>query len=439
VSGAPTRVFIARLAGLAVFDPQGDQVGRVRDIVVVFRPGRLAPRAVGLVVEVPGRRRVFLPMGRVTSIDAGQVISTGVVNLRRFEQRPSETLVLAEILDRTVTMRDGSGQVVVEDVAMIQERNREWVVSRVFVRRVEHHRGLGGRLRRRGESFLVDADKVTGLSIESGGQGAANLLATFESMKAADLADVIHDLPPKRRAEVAAALDDEQLADVLEELPDDDQVEILTQLEKGRAADVLEAMQPDDAADLLSELPAETAEHLLQLMEPEESAPLRRLLAYDEDTAGGLMTTEPVILAPDATVAEALAVVRRAELSPALASTFYVCRPPLETPTGRFLGLVHIQRMLREPPHTSIGGIVDTDVEPMSPDATLGQVTRYLANYNLVGVPVVDDATRLIGAVTVDDVLDHILPEDWRETDDLDAAEIDADRESALGGEGDGT
>jgi Mg/Co/Ni transporter MgtE len=150
------------------------------------------------------------------------------------------------------------------------------------------------------------------------------------------------------------------------------------------------------------------------------------------------MTTEPVILAPEATVAEALAVVRRAELSPALASTVYVCRPPLETPTGRFLGLVHIQRMLREPPHASIGGILDTDVEPMSPGATLGQVTRYLANYNLVGVPVVDDATRLVGAVTVDDVLDHILPEDWRETDDLDAAQIDADRETALGGDGDG-
>jgi len=101
--------------------------------------------------------------------------------------------------------------------------------------------------------------------------------------------------------------------------------------------------------------------------------------------------------------------------------------------------MVHIQRMLREPPHTSIGGILDTDVEPMSPDATLGRVTRYLANYNLVGVPVVDDAARLVGAVTVDDVLDHILPEDWRETDDLDAAEIDADRDTPAGGDRDGT
>ena len=419
MSGAPSRVYVARLAGLAVFDPLGDPVGRLRDVVVAFRTGRLPPLAIGLVIEVPGRRRVFLPMSRVTSIDGGQIIITGVVNMRRFVQRATETLVLAELLDRTVSMRDGSGDVVVEDVAISQQRTRDWVVSKVFVRRVvPPAKGLPGRLRRRGESFVVDADQVTGLSLVAGGQGAANLLATFDSLKAADIADLIHDLSSKRRVEVAAALDDEKLADVLEELPEDDQVEILTHLQNERAADVLEAMQPDDAADLLSELPEDTAEHLLQLMEPEESAPLRRLLSYDENTAGGLMTTEPVILAPDATIAEALAVVRREELSPALASNVFVCRPPLETPTGRFLGLVHIQRMLREPPHGAIGGIIDKDIEPVAPDATLGQVTRFLATYNLVAAPVVDADGHLLGAVTVDDVLDHILPQDWRENDE---------------------
>jgi flagellar motility protein MotE (MotC chaperone) len=384
---------------------------------------------------VPGRRRVFLPMTRVTSLDAGQVITTGVVNLRRFEPRPTETLVISELLDRVVRLRavaegpvDDAGSttpasagadVVVEDVAMTQLRARDWVVAKVAVRRVDLSRGgLGRRLRRRGETLVVDLDEVVGLSTEHASQGAANLLATFTSLKAADLADVIHDLSPKRRAEVAAALDDEKLADVLEELPEDDQVEILTQLENERAADVLEAMEPDDAADLLSELPAETAESLLALMEPDDAEPLRRLLAYDEDTAGGLMTSEPVILGPEATIAEALAVVRRAELSPALASNVYVCRPPLETPTGRFLGLVHIQRLLREPPHAAVGGIIDKDIEPLPPSASLGQVTRFLATYNLVGAPIVDPDGRLLGAVTVDDVLDHILPPDWRDVDD---------------------
>jgi Mg/Co/Ni transporter MgtE len=96
----------------------------------------------------------------------------------------------------------------------------------------------------------------------------------------------------------------------------------------------------------------------------------------------------------------------------------FVCRPPLETPTGRFLGLVHIQRMLREPPHAAIGGIIDKDIEALSPEATLGQLTRFLATYNLVSAPIIDVDGRLLGAVTVDDVLDHILPEDWRDDDD---------------------
>ena len=231
----------------------------------------------------------------------------------------------------------------------------------------------------------------------------------------ADLAEVIHDLAPKRRAEVAAALDDERLADVLEELPEDDQVQILATLERERAADVLEAMEPDDATDLLKELTPEQREELLGHMEPDEAAPLRRLLTYDENTAGGMMTTEPVILAPDATIAHALAVVRKVELSPALASTVFVCRPPLETPTGKFLGIVHIQRLLREPPHNPIGGILDKELEPLRPHSPLGQVTRVLATYNLTGVPIVDEEGRLVGAVTVDDVLDHILPDDWRE------------------------
>src|SRR4051794_29115226 len=219
----------------------------------------------------------------------------------------------------------------------------------------------------------------------------------------------------KRRAEVAAALDDERLADVLEELPEDDQVEILGKLEGERAADVLEAMAPDDAADLLGELPIDEQERLLALMEPEEADPVRRLLVYEEGTAGGMMTSEPVILPPDATVAEALARVRDPEITPALAAQVFVCRPPTETPTGKYLGLAHIQRLLRERPSSLGPGVVDSDIAPLGPDVLLPELTSYLATYNLVAVPVVDDADHLLGAVTVDDVLDHLLPANWRE------------------------
>ncbi|MCC3772186.1 magnesium transporter MgtE N-terminal domain-containing protein [Streptomyces sp. UNOC14_S4] len=407
------RVFVSHLSGVAVFDPNGDQVGRVQDVVAMLRVGGRPPRVLGLVVEVVSRRRIFLPMTRVTGVESGQVITTGVINMRRFEQRGTETLVIGELLDRRVRMVDGGEEATVLDVALTQlPARRDWEIDKVFVRR-----GKGGALRRKGETLTVEWSAVTGFSLEEHGQGAENLLATFERLRPADLASVMHHLSPKRRAEVAAALDDDRLADVLEELPEDDQIEILGKLQEERAADVLEAMDPDDAADLLSELPEDDMERLLTLMEPADAADVRRLLAYEDRTAGGLMTTEPIVLRPDATVADALARVRNPDLSPALAAQVYVCRPPDETPTGKYLGTVHFQRLLRDPPFTLVGSIVDTDLRPLPPDTPLPAVTSYLATYNMVAAPVVDASGSLLGAVTVDDVLDHLLPDDWRETE----------------------
>jgi Mg/Co/Ni transporter MgtE len=174
-------------------------------------------------------------------------------------------------------------------------------------------------------------------------------------------------------------------------------------------------MGPDDAADLLHDLPDEQASRLLALMEPREAAPVRQLLTYADYTAGGMMTSEPVILPPSATVAEALAHIRQHDLTPAVAAQVFVTRAPNETPTGAYLGLAHFQRLLRDPPSTLLGTVIDSSVDPIRPAFSLDQVTFYLANYNLLAAPVVDELGRLVGAVTVDDVLDHLLGEDWRE------------------------
>jgi Mg/Co/Ni transporter MgtE len=128
-----------------------------------------------------------------------------------------------------------------------------------------------------------------------------------------------------------------------------------------------------------------------------------------------MMTPEPVVISPDATVAEALARVRNEELTPSLAALVHVCRPPLETPTGKLLGVAHIQRLLREPPSTLVAGVLDTSIDYLRPEATLEDVAMFLATYNLVAAPVVDDAGRLLGTVTVDDLLDHLLPDGWRD------------------------
>lgn len=408
------RVFAARLAGLTVFDPVGDQVGKVRDIVISLfaDPRRLT--AVGLVIEVPGRKRVFLPSQRVTSMDAGQVITTGVLNLRRFATRESELLVISDLLEREVTLPDGS-PAVVEDLALERSSRGVWWISKVFVRKGRLVRGLGARLRRRGDTLLVDIGDITGLTGDDMAQGTRLMLASFAGLRAADIAEMLHDMSPRRRTELAAELEDERLADVLAELPEDDQVEIINSLDTARAANVLEEMQPDDAADLLGELSEELQETFLRAMDEEDAEDVRRLLAYDEDTAGGLMTSEPVILGPEASVAEALAHVRSADISPAVAAAVFVTRSPHETPTGRYLGLVHLQRMLREPPHVAVGTLLDSSIEAVNADAPIGVITRRLATYDLLSLPVTDERDQLLGAVTIDDVLDHILPEDWRE------------------------
>lgn len=214
-AGAP-RIFVSHLAGVPVFDPAGDQVGRVRDLVAMLRVGRRPPRLLGLVVEALTRRRIFLPMTRVTGIESGQVITTGVLNVRRFEPRPTERLVLGELLDRRVRLVESGEEVTVLDVAIRQlPARRDWEIDKVYVRRGRK----GGALRRRGEALTVEWSAVTGFSLEEEGQGAENLVATFERLRPADLANALHHLTPKRRAEVAAALDDDRLADVMEELP----------------------------------------------------------------------------------------------------------------------------------------------------------------------------------------------------------------------------
>ena len=406
------RVFVARLAGCAVFDPAGDRLGRVRDVVVVYRASD-PPRVVGLVVEIPGRRHVFVSIGRVTSIATGQVITTGLINVRRFQPRGGEVRVLAEMLGRRVHLTDGSGEAVIEDAAIERNRLGEWAIGQLFLRRPK----TSSTPFAKGPTTFANWSDVRERMAPGESQSVEQLVASYSELLPADLANTLLDLPDARMMEVAGELPDDRLADALEEMPEDDQAHILEQLGDERAADILDAMEPDDAADLLAQLPEGRSEQLLDLMEPDEADDVRALLAYGPDTAGGLMTPEPIVLSADATVAEALALIRRHELHPALAAAVFVTLPPYETPTGRLLGVVHFQRMLRYPPHERLGAIIDDSVEPVHATASAAEVARLLASYNLVSLPVIDAAHRLVGAVSVDDVLDYLLPDDWRSHD----------------------
>ncbi len=404
-----SRVFVGRLAGISVFDPVGDKVGRVRDVLVVYRSTG-APRVVGLIVEIPGKKRVFVSIGRITSIGAGQVITTGLINVRRFEQRGGETRVIAEMLGRSVKFADTSGEAVIEDVAIEPSRSGEWLITELFVRRPKASSSPFAR----GTTELVSWAQVGEESSSTSDQSASHLIATYSDLKPADLASTLLELPQDRMLAVITELSDDRVADALEEMTEDDQASILTSLQAARAADVLDHMEPDDAADIIAHLPQDAGEELLDLMEPEEAEDVRRLLEYGADSAGGLMSPTPIILSSESSVAEGLALIRKQDFDPAMAAAVYVTLPPYECPTGKFVGVAHFQRMLRYPPNERLGNILDTELEPVNENTSAAEVSRRLASYNLVSLPVTDDEDRLVGVVTIDDVLDHLLPDDWR-------------------------
>ena len=414
-----TRLYVGRLTGMVVRGPDTDAIGRVRDVVVNIRPHGQDSRALGLVVElVNNKRRIFVPMLRIAAIEPKDItLVTGSVSLRTFRVRTGELQVMGDIVGAKVHTDDPEleklhGRAVeIADVEMELSRTRDWVITRVAVF------GERPKFGRRPMLYTVPWGNVHGIT--AGGVGESNhtaeLIAGFEDMRPADVAKQLYYLPTAQRTEVTEELDDEKLADILQELSEDRQAELIEELDIERAADILEEMDPDDAADLLGELPDDKADVLLELMDPEESEPVRRLMHFSPDTVGALMTPEPLIMDPATTVAEALAMARNPDLPTSLASLIFVVRPPTATPTGKYLGCVHLQKLLREPPSSLIGGILDPDLPPLYADDTQETAARFFATYNLVCGPVLDENRHLLGAVAVDDLLDHMLPEDWRD------------------------
>lgn len=403
------RIFLAKLAGTPVFDPNAERVGKIRDAVASIRQDNLGPRILGFIVEVPQRRKIFIPITRVTSIDDGGVFITGSLNIRRYQRRHGELLLLETLLDHSTRISKSYESVVIEDIGIERGDNKDWHANYIHV--VKRSKGW-----RRGVSSTIKWEEV---ELETAKQSHHLISADddINQLPAQEVAAALHELDVEKQTEIALTMDDEKLADVLEEMDDADRVALVSQLEGELVADVLSEMAPDDAADVLREVGEEKAETLLNLMEEDDAQDVRRLMEYEDFSAGGMMTTDPVILSTNATVAEALAAVRQKDIAPALAAQVFVCRAPLETPTGRLVGVVHMQRLLREPPALNLGLVADTETNAISPEASLNDVVKHLANYNLISAPVVDENERLLGAVTVDDVLDHLLPANWRSSE----------------------
>ncbi len=394
---ATEQVFTSRLSGRPLLDSDGLAVGRIRDVVILPTAGQEPPRAIGLVATLH-RRQIFVNLGRVAEISFDGVrLRGGTVDLRRFSRRTGEILV-SELSDRPVT-----GGVVL-DVAISASEHRlgGWEVSAVAIGRgrgLRHHPTMIVPWTDCPELFVVEAQDEQ--------------LVELREMHPTDLANAVGAMSGARRRQLAEALQDEEVADLLEEMDEQDQVRFLAMLGLERSADIIEEMEPDDAADLLAEMPDDQRERLLAAMESVQAADLRRLLGYDATTAGGLMTSQPLIVTPETPVAEVLARIREPDLPVTAAAQVYVCEPPMTTPTGRFLGTVGFQRLLRQRPSMPIGQCVRQS-NFVRADLPESELAARLAAYDLVGVAVCDAGGRLLGAVTVDDVLDRLLPADWR-------------------------
>jgi CBS domain-containing protein len=396
-------IYAFRVMRLPLLDAGGAPIGKLDDIVVVPAAAGAPPRVLGF-VATSQRRRIFVNANRLQHLDNdGARLRSWDVDLNPFKPRPGEMLVGRDIIDKRI------GAETVSDVALKPSgdgRQTWWEPAKVRLAR-------RNALRRRPSYRLVDVRDVPGLFNMAGSEMAVEA-ARFRDMHPSDVAGFVRNMPLAQRKQLADAMDDDRLADLLEELPEAEQLRIIEGLDLDRVISVLDEMEVDDLADLLAEMPGDQRSRILDAMDAEDADEMRRLLSYAEGTAGALMTTEVIILGPHDTVAQALAELRDPDWLVSIAAQVFVTQPPFKAPTGAYLGVVHFQRLLREPPSTDLGRCLEQE-PTISPDLPEREVAERLASYNMLAVGVCDDAGHLLGAITVDDVLDRTLPRGWRQ------------------------
>jgi magnesium transporter len=408
-------LYLSQAIGRPVRDRNGEPIGTVADLIVAL--GDRYPPVTGIVVETD-RRRIFLPWSSVESLDAsGARLQTPTIDIDKFRQRPDEILLRADLMDKQIVDIDGRKVVRVNDLRLDEVDGALHLVA-VDVGAAGLFRRLGIEagsrriargLRRPIPERYIDWEDVDPVETSIASIKLRVPHGGLAELHPADLATIIDQLAPRDRAGVLAALDDEAAADVIEEMEPDTQVEVLEDLAPERAADILEEMSPDDAADLVADLSDEGRREILALMESEEKAEVQELLAYPEDTAGGIMTTEFVAVPAHLTAAETIDRLR--ELEPDAETIYYVYVIDDEE---RLVGVLSLRDLIVAQPDARIADAMIDEPVAVGVLADEDEVAEVVAHYNLLAVPVVDDEGRLVGIVTVDDAIDTVLPNAWK-------------------------
>lgn len=394
-----------------LLDGHGERIGRVDDFIVRLAD-RGYPPLTGVKARI-GRRDVFVPADRIARIEPGRVRLRGArVDLGRFERREGEVLLRQDLLGRRVINVVGASLVRADDVVLGQVEEWWRVVGVDTSFRSLLRRLLPGPWRRRAavRPFL-DWESVEPFV---GHVPSARLRMAFgrlARLHPAQLADLVEAATHEEGKEIIEAVggDRELEADVFEELDPEHQVEFLRERSNGEAAKVLAAMEADDAADLLGELDQERRDPLLRLLPWHQQRKIRTLLDYNPSTAGGLMSPDFVALPETRTVGDALDTLRRTELPEETITTVLVLDA-----SGRLSGVVSVVMLLKQAPATLLGKVAAPAPLALDADDDLAEVAMTMADYDLTVAPVTDREGAVLGIVTVDDLLELMIPDDWR-------------------------
>jgi magnesium transporter len=400
---------LSEIIGLPVVERQGERIARVKDVVARLQEGAY-PLVTGLVSRAGGRD-FYISIDRVAELGAQHVrLVSGTVDVGRFQRRDGELLLAKDVLDRQVIDVRGTRVVRVNDLYLSAAADGHRVVALDTGGGAILRRLLPGGMRDRfAGRMLTDWRDVEYLMSDTPAVRLKVGHLQLRKLRPQQLARIVAGLSKQEGAEVLSALEEEHAADTLEELSTEQQAQLLSAMPVEQAADLIEEMEPDDAADVLAHVPAPRAEELLDEMDRLESEAVRRLLEYDPDTAGGIMTTNILQIGPDRPVVEALHVYQTQEDAPDFAYYFFVVEEG-----GSLSGVLSMRQVLIAAEGALVRDVMTSEPVTVGPDAEPQQVAEIIAEYNLLAIPVVDGDLRFLGAITVDDVLDVLLKESWR-------------------------
>ncbi len=403
----------------SLVDPEGTAVGRLEDLVVLALGAR--PQVTKFSLRRPDREEWILPWDVVAGLppDPGAPIRlrSRASDLTPVTLRPEEMRLAKNVLDKKVVDTARKKVVRVNDIELEEREGRLHVIGvegglRGLLRHLRSERLaerlaalVGAELPRE----VVPWEVLDTLETELTRAKRQAVYTKLAKLHPADIADIMEELNPSERAAILAALDEATAAEAITEAEPEVQASMVQMMEPEKAADILEEMEPDEAADILSDLPEAKAEELLESMAPEEAQEVEELLEHEEDTAGGLMTTEHVAFAPSLTVAEALQRIRDEAKE---AETIYYLY--VTDPRERLLGVLSLRELILADPGRRLEQIMHTEVISVRPETGLREVAELQTKYNLLALPVVSGEGEMLGIITVDDVLNLILPMIWK-------------------------